>query len=85
MATYTVLLLRPDYIADEFGKDTYLTVVTTPLGAEHAVALARTEVVKADFGPQTAEELTEALESHAKSYAVLAVFAGAHNDLNEGF
>jgi hypothetical protein len=69
---YTVLLLRPDYIADEFGKDTYLTVVTTPLGAEHAVALARAEVAKID---QT--NLDCLLD-----YAVLAVFAGAHDDLN---
>jgi hypothetical protein len=74
---YTVLLLRPDYIADEFGKDTYLYIahVTTPLGAEHAVALARAEVAKADNAD--VENLLD--------YAVLAVFAGAHNDLNEGF
>jgi hypothetical protein len=69
---YTVVLLRPDYIADEFGKDTYLTVVTTPLGAEHAVALARAEVAKAD-----GTNLDCLLD-----YAVLAVFAGAHDDLN---
>jgi hypothetical protein len=26
MNPYTVLLLRPDYIADEFGKDTYMAL-----------------------------------------------------------
>lgn len=26
VTSWTVLVLRPDYIADEFGKDTFLTI-----------------------------------------------------------
>ena len=68
---YTVLLQRPDYL----GSHLYCTHITTPLGPEHAVALARAEVAKADNAD--VENLLD--------YAVLAVFAGAHDDLNEGF
>ena len=47
MKNYTVLLLRPDHVADGFGQDTYLTHVSaeTP---EAAVGLARQEVVELD-------------------------------------
>jgi len=47
MKRYTVLLLRPDYVADGFGEDTYLAHVQarTPRAA---VKLAQQEVVRLD-------------------------------------
>jgi hypothetical protein len=44
---YTVLLLRPDYIASEFGKDTFLEFVEAN-DPKHAVSLARDEAKTAD-------------------------------------
>ncbi len=44
---YTVLLLRPDYIASEFGKDTYLAYVESCC-LKHAVSLARDEAKTSD-------------------------------------
>ena len=47
MNNYTVLLLRPDYIADEFGKDTYLAHVVAN-GAAEAQKLAQAEAWDSD-------------------------------------
>jgi hypothetical protein len=71
MTTYTVLLQRPDYIADNYGLDTYMTHVeaTTP---EDAVNAARYAAIRADA------EDSEA----CADYAVLLVIAGKHADLN---
>lgn len=44
---YTVLLLRPDYIADEFGKDTYMAHVEAS-GVDRAIRTAQFEAVLAD-------------------------------------
>lgn len=41
MKNYTVLLLYPDYIADEFGKETYLAWVEAE-SPEQAIAKAQT-------------------------------------------
>ena len=47
MKKFTVLLLRPDHVADGFGRDTYLAHVKagTPVAA---VTLARQKVAKID-------------------------------------
>ena len=47
MKKFTVLLMRPDYVADGFGEDTYLAHVRaeTP---EAAITLAQQEVAKLD-------------------------------------
>lgn len=50
MIPFTVLLLRPDYEADEFGQDTYLTYVFAD-GAQEAVTKAREEVRAQDQDP----------------------------------
>jgi len=44
---YTVILLRPDYIADEFGKDVYHTFVMAD-GPEAAVTVAQRAAAMAD-------------------------------------
>ena len=47
MTKYTVLLLRPDYVADGFGTDTYLAQVEADsVGA--AVLAAQAEVAEID-------------------------------------
>lgn len=48
MNHFTVLLLRPDYIADEFGKDTYLAHVVAT-GVEDATRSAQLEAITADL------------------------------------
>ena len=47
MKRYTVLLLRPDYVADGFGEDTYLAHVRTRT-PRAAVKLAQQEVKALD-------------------------------------
>ena len=47
MNNYTVLLLRPDYIADEFGHDTYLAHVVATT-AEDAQMRAQVEARDSD-------------------------------------
>jgi len=44
MTDYTVLLLYPDYIADEFGKETYTAWVTAE-DPERAILAAQKEAV----------------------------------------
>lgn len=44
---YTVLLLRPDYLADPFGQDTFCSFVYGKT-AEEAIAAARAEVCESD-------------------------------------
>jgi hypothetical protein len=71
---YTVLLLRPDHIADEFGKDTYLTQVDADTPTE-ALTLARREVAQIDG-------VDFERESDLNDYACLLIVAGTHDDLN---
>lgn len=44
---YTVLLLRPDYIASSYGQDTYLVWVDAP-SVEEAQVLAQREAYRFD-------------------------------------
>lgn len=44
---YTVLLLRPDYIASDYGQDTYLAWVEAP-SVEEAQVLAQREAYRSD-------------------------------------
>jgi hypothetical protein len=67
---YSVLLLRPDYIADVFGHDTYYTFVRAA-DSYSAVAVARRQVCQADFVPWF----------KADDYSVLLVLKGHHKDL----
>lgn len=75
MNNYTVLLLRPDYIANEFGKDTYLAHVSAN-GAELAQLAAQVEARDADL-PPGAEDWPNPADYH-----VLFVALGHHEDLS---
>lgn len=76
-APYTVLLLRPDYMADSFGSDTFMTHVVAE-GAVEALRLAREEVIKCDH-----EDVAEFHEYHDPTdYVCLLLIAGHHNDIN---
>lgn len=70
LAAFTVLLARPDCIAND-NLDTYLTTVRGAT-VEAAVATARLEAATAD-GIE---------EGNLDDYAVLLVIAGDHQDIN---
>jgi len=67
MKKYTVILLRPDYIAGDYGRDTFMHHVEakSPISA---VAKARQSAIDIDL--------------EANDYFVIAVLAGHHDDLN---
>ena len=71
-AAYSVLLARPDYIAND-NLDTYYTTVWGAT-VEAAVATARLEAAIVD-GSEECD-----LDDYA--YAVLLVIAGDHQDIN---
>lgn len=75
MNNYTVLLLRPDYIADEFGKDTYLAWVAAN-GVHDAIRTAQVEAVEADLDESTPPE-----DVNPGDYHVLFVCLGHQVDL----
>ena len=66
---YTVLLLRPDYVADGFGTDTYLAQVEENTVVA-AVLSAQMEVAKLDD-----------LDLKIADYHPLITLAGWHDDL----
>lgn len=65
---YTVLLLRPDYVASNFGQDTYLAHVDEP-SVEAAVHTAKVRAADAD-----------GLENFSDYYP-LVTLTGHHDDL----
>lgn len=71
MNKYTVILLRPDYIADTFGHDIYIAHVTAS-DADNAVLSAQLDVFGAD-GVRADDP---------SDYHPLAVFVG-HRDAQE--
>ena len=71
MNKYTVILLRPDYIADTFGHDIYIAHVTAS-DADNAVLSAQLDVFGAD-GVRADDP---------RDYHPLAVFVG-HRDAQE--
>ncbi len=68
---YTVLVLRPDYMTDGHGQDTYLAHVeaTSPAQAQR---MARREAAAADRSEQPSED-----------YYILLVIEGHHHDRKE--
>ena len=68
MNKYTVILLRPDYIADTFGHDVYIDHVVAN-DADGAVLSAQLDVFSVD-GDQA--------DDH-RDYHPLAVFRGHHD------
>jgi hypothetical protein len=71
---YTVLLLYPDYLASEFGHETYLAHVKTD-NVTDAIRLAQKMATMAQY-----EVGVEPLEIFARDFYVLCVFEGKHND-----
>lgn len=70
MNKYTVILLRPDYIADTFGYDVYIDhVVANDADADGAVLSAQLDVFSADG---------DIADDHL-DYHPLAVFRGHHD------
>jgi hypothetical protein len=73
MKYYTVLLLRPDYLANPYGTDTYMATIRAP-SVHEAELSAQIEAYTVDGG-----------EPHEGSfpddYAVLAVIIGNHTDI----
>lgn len=78
MNKYTVLLLRPEYMADNFGQDTYLAHVEA-LDVLSAQELAQWEANLADTPPNTGDHDP----GEAADYHVLAVFKGHLDDMKE--
>ena len=80
MKKYTALLLRPDYIADEFGKDTYLAHVwgETPVDAGKVAQQAAWD---ADQIPDSDTDGEEGVGSPG-DYHVLFMAEGHLNDLS---
>lgn len=73
MSPYTVLLLRPDYIAKPYGQDTYMAHVEAENPA-NAIEAARIEVWKEDHGDDAGESWTD--------YNVLLIIEGHHQDVS---
>jgi hypothetical protein len=69
MKKHTVLLLRPDHVADGFGPDTYLAQVVAD-SANGAVVAARKEVTE-----------TDDLDLSPKDYHPLITIEGWHDDI----
>ncbi len=67
---YTVLLLYPDYMAETFGQETYMTTVTAD-NVTQAKRLAQEEVA--------AENKAE----NPDDFLVLCVLAGEHDDIKD--
>jgi hypothetical protein len=71
---FTVVLLRPDYMAEEYGKDIYTACVEAD-SIEEAMLAAREQVLAADDG---------AVED-PDDYHVLLIFVGHHLPVYHGF
>lgn len=82
MNNYTVLLLRPDYIASEFGKDTYLAHVVAN-GVEEAQKLAQAKAWSSDNDDAEAEDRDMSYDA-PDDYHVLFTTIGHHEDLSVG-
>lgn len=73
MNKYSVLLLRPDYMTDNYGQDTYYAWVKADTPG-HAIARARAQVIKAD-------DVDDPDNCNPDDYAVLLVLAGYQQGL----
>lgn len=74
MKTYTVLLLRPDYISNAYGADTYMTHIeaSSVLEAEDFVRAEAHQIDTLDG---------EGADVDPLDYAVLMVIEGRHMDI----
>jgi hypothetical protein len=81
MKLFTVVLLRPDYVADDdangFGQDVYVAFVKSR-SPKHALNLAQKEVFKAD-------SKDEREPNDPDDYALIVMFEGHHNPILWGW
>lgn len=75
MARYTVILLYPSYMTDNFGEDTYMTCVEAEDVVEAQVAAQEEVVNEARTGDYD--------NLHPADFSVIAVIAGEHSDIKE--
>ncbi len=68
--TYTVLLQRPDYIAENYGENDFMWQGEAA-GSTNALALARAAALEADN-----------MTTDPADYRCLILLAGIHDDLN---
>lgn len=80
MKKYTVILLYPDYVAENYGQETYMTSVEAedPVAA---VAKARSEVLDAALTEADGGQYESEYEDPADLF-VIAVIEGEHADVN---
>ena len=82
MKDYTVILLYPDYLAENFGQDTWAGHVQAK-NAKAAVAKARKKLI-GPWKSKTAADVNGDLvdvSSDPDDFFLIAVFEGRHNDL----
>ncbi len=77
MNNYTVLLLRPDYIAAEFGHDTYLAHMQAT-SVEIACKLAQMDAFETDVAQ---DDRADFGDDASDDYHVLFVCLGHQEDL----
>lgn len=72
---YTVILLRPDYVTNNYGQDTYMECVEA---ADPSAALAevRRMVIEVDGDDGAGADPTD--------YFCIALIEGEHNDIDPG-
>lgn len=69
---FSVLLLYPDYLSDNYGEETYYAHVTA-LNADDAIKVAQTEAAKANTAEGEEFDIRD-----AQSFAPLLVIEGHH-------
>ena len=74
--TYTIMLLRPDYFADEYGKDIY-TTYSYAVDVETAIKEAKRECALADACGVDADETDrDSFKRYMDDLYVIAVIKG---------
>ena len=71
MALYTAILLRPDYVTDNYGTDTFMETVEAE-DPTKALAEVRRLAIEAD-----GDDVTDPTD-----YFCIALLAGQHSDIN---
>ncbi len=72
---FTILVLKPDYIADAFGQDTFLAYVEAH-SVDMAESMAQLQASNADCSSDAERE-----DANPEDYHILAVFEGHLPDL----
>ncbi len=79
MNEYTVILMRPDSIADRYIRfDTYVGLVRANT-TKDAIRIAQDEVLAADIEDETVDS------DFDEDYPMLAVFKGHHTPIEYGW